>query len=79
MILFFFFCGKDEKTSDDGQETEIFRFKINSHRPSWIRSKSKYRTRAIITRGLYIFYPLFGSQKRVFKEVFSEKSVLMYG
>jgi hypothetical protein len=38
-----------------------------------------YRTRAIITRGLYIFYPLFGSQKRFFKEVFSENSGLMYG
>ena len=31
----------------------------------------KYRTRAIITRGLYIFYPLLGSLKRFFKEVFS--------
>ena len=39
----------------------------------------KYRTRAIITRGLYINYLLFGSQKRFFKEVFSENYVLMYG
>ena len=31
---------------------------------------AKYRTRAIITRGLYIFYPLFEGQKRFFKEVF---------
>ena len=38
-----------------------------------------YRTRAIITRGLYIFYPLFESQKRFFKEFFSENSVLTYG
>ena len=38
-----------------------------------------YRTRAIITHGLYIFYPLFGIQKRFFKEFFSENSVLMYG
>ena len=30
-----------------------------------------YRTRAIITRGLYIFYPLFEVQKRFFKELFS--------
>ena len=27
---------------------------------------SIYRTRAIITRGLYIFYPLFEGQKRFF-------------
>ena len=50
---------------------------------SWVHLgmyyKQMYRTRAIITRGLYIFYPLFGSQKRFFKEVFSENSVLMYG
>ena len=38
-----------------------------------------YRTRAIITRGLYIFYPLFEGQKRFFKEVFSENSAFMYG
>ena len=30
-----------------------------------------YRTRAIITRGLYTFYPLFEVQKRFFKELFS--------
>ena len=29
-----------------------------------------YRTRAIITRGLYTFYPLFEVQKRFFKEFF---------
>ena len=29
-----------------------------------------YRTRAIITRGLYTFYPLFGVQKRFFKVQF---------
>ena len=28
--------------------------------------KVRYRTRAIITRGLYIFYPLFEGQKRLF-------------
>ena len=39
----------------------------------------KYRTGAIITRGLYIFYPLFEGQKRFFKEVFSENSAFMYG
>ena len=31
---------------------------------------SEYRTRAIITRGLYTFYPIFESQKRFFKELF---------
>ena len=30
-----------------------------------------YRTRAIITRGLYTFYPLFEVQKRFFKGLFS--------
>ena len=37
------------------------------------------RTRAIISRGLYIFYPIFKDHFFVFKEVFSENSVLMYG
>ena len=30
------------------------------------KEKNIYRTRAIITRGLYSFYPLFGVQKRAF-------------
>ena len=38
-----------------------------------------YRTRAIITRGLYTFYPLFEGQKCFFKDVFSENSAFMYG
>ena len=29
-----------------------------------------YRTRAIITCGLYTFYPIFEGQKRFFKELF---------
>ena len=33
--------------------------------------KSIYRMRALITRGLYTFYPLFEVQKRFFKEPFS--------
>ena len=33
--------------------------------------KQKYRTRAIITRGWYTFYPLFEVQKRFFKGLFS--------
>ena len=40
---------------------------------------SRYRTRAIISRGLYIYYPIFEDHFFVFKEVFSENSVLMYG
>ena len=43
----------------------------------WV--ESNYRTRAIIIRGLYIFYPLFEGQKRFFKEVFPEISAFMYG
>jgi hypothetical protein len=39
----------------------------------------KYRTCAIITRGLYIFYPIFEVHFFVFKEVFSENSAFMYG
>jgi hypothetical protein len=31
----------------------------------------EYRTRAIINRGLYTFYPLFEVQKRFFKGLFS--------
>ena len=38
-----------------------------------------YRTRAIITRGLYTFYPLFEVQKRFFKGLVSWNSCLMYG
>ena len=40
-------------------------------RQIWYQSKSDYRTRAIITRGLYTFYPLFEVQKRFFKGLFS--------
>jgi len=43
------------------------------------RGKENYRTRAIISRGLYIFYPISKDHFFVFKEVFSENSVLMYG
>ena len=38
-----------------------------------------FRTRAIITRDLYIFYPIFEVYFFVFKEVFWENSVLKYG
>ena len=43
------------------------------------RSPFRYCTRAIITRGLYIYYPIFEVNFFVFKEVFSENYVLMYG
>ena len=33
------------------------------------RYSCNYRTRAIITRGLYTFYPIFEGQKRLFKEL----------
>ena len=46
---------------------------------NWHANNVKYCTRAIITRGLYTFYPLFEGQKRFFKEVFSENSAFMYG
>ena len=38
-----------------------------------------YHTRAIISRGLYTFYPISKDHFFVFKEVYSESSVLMYG
>ena len=38
-----------------------------------------YRMRANISRGFYIFYPIFKDHFFVFKEVFSETSVPMYG
>ena len=36
-----------------------------------VLAKNIYRTRAIITRGLYTFYPLFEVQKRFFKGLFA--------
>jgi hypothetical protein len=39
----------------------------------------KYRRRAIISQDLYIFYPILENNFFVFKEVFKENSVLMYG
>ena len=43
------------------------------------QSYMMYRTRTIISRGLYIFYPISKDHFFVFKEVFSENYVLMYG
>ena len=37
---------------------------------------TSYRTGAIITRGLYISYPIFEVHFFIFKEVFGENSVL---
>ena len=39
----------------------------------------RYRTRTIITRSSYIFYPIYEVHFSVFKEFFSENSVLLYG
>ena len=39
----------------------------------------EYHTRAIISRGLYIFYPISKNHFFVFKEVFTGNSVIMYG
>ena len=39
----------------------------------------RYHTCAIITRGLYISYPIFEVHFLVFKEVFSENSVFILG
>ena len=41
------------------------------HRPISMYWYFNYRTRTIITRGLYTFYPIFEGQKRLFKELFS--------
>ena len=35
-------------------------------------SDSDYRTRAIITRGLYTFYPIFEDQKRFLRSFFGK-------
>ena len=56
----------------DGKRSNICSYKES-------RPKSRYRTRAIISRGLYIFYPIFKDHFFVFKEVFSENFVFMYG
>ena len=45
----------------------------------FVTCEFKYRTRAILSRGLYIFYPISKEHFFVFKEVFTENSVLMYG
>ena len=42
--------------------------KLNFNRDSCYQLK--YRTRAIISRGLYIFYPIFEDHFFVFKDVF---------
>ena len=47
--------------------------------PSAISRIFLYRTRAIISRGLYVFYPISKDHFFVFKEVFSENSAPMYG
>ena len=39
-----------------------------------VKNQFEYRTRPIITRGSYIFYPILEGQKRFFKELFSSES-----
>ena len=46
---------------------------------NWQQWTPNYRTRAIITRGLYTFYTLFKVQNCFFKGLFSLNSGLMYG
>ena len=41
--------------------------------------RSHYCTRAIISRGLYIFYPISNNNFFFLRRFFSENSVLMYG
>ena len=41
------------------------------------RQNCIYRTRAIITRGLYTFYSIFEVQKRLFKEFFFVVKILV--
>ena len=55
---------------------KIFYFLISK---SLVLATLQYRTRAIISRGLYISYPISKDPVFVFKEDFSEKYVHMYG
>ena len=52
--------------------------KIVSFKPIIWNDKFIYCTRAIITHGLYIFYPIFEVHFFVFNEVFGENATLMY-
>ena len=45
----------------------------------FVYKTKNYRTRAIISHGLYIFYLISKDHFFAFKEIFSENSVLMYG
>ena len=61
------------------QNLELFCLLVSNVLWSALKSKHKpftkisiYRTRAIITRGLYIFYPIFEDHFFVFKEVFQK-------
>ena len=63
-----------------GQVDTIFEFKVSSNKFIGffqISIMSTYRMRAIISRGLYIFYPISKDHFFVFKEVFSENFVLI--
>ena len=60
--------------------SDSFRIWANN---KWLKANKlsiiNYHTRAIIRRGLYIFYLISKDHFFVFKEVFSENSVIMYG
>ena len=59
------------------QDFEFHHFLLISKFSSWTFN---HRTRAIISRGLYIFYPILENHFFVFNEVFfSEKYVFIYG
>ena len=55
-----------------GKEVQVYAVGSNS-------LETTYHTRAIISPSLYIFYTIFEDHFFVFKEDFSENSVLVYG
>ena len=57
----------------------IFQFCVQALKGELNIFYDHYRTRPIISRGLYIFNPPSKDYFFVFKKVFSENSVLMYG
>ena len=69
LILCYLFCSPNE--------TRWWILWIKLMITFWLNNL-EYRTRAIITRGLYVFTPLLKSIS-LFKEVFWENSVLKYG
>ena len=53
---------------------------VEKNDENWIKhQRASSRTRAIITRGLYIFYPIFEGDFSVSKAVFLQNYFMMYG